>query len=62
MKPRARVGPPTSSRDDPSTLTAEGIRICPYFRFSLNGAYDAVYVTLATAIAASGDEVGPGTI
>ena len=32
------------------------------FRFSLNGAYDAVYVTLATAVAASGAEPGPGTI
>jgi hypothetical protein len=34
------------------------------FRFSLNGGYDAVYVTLATAIAASGsvDAAGPGTI
>lgn len=29
------------------------------FRFSLNGAYDAVYVTLATAIAASGDGESP---
>lgn len=29
------------------------------FRFSLNGAYDAIYVTLATAIAASGDAGSP---
>ena len=34
------------------------------FRFSLNGAYDAVYVTLATAVAVSGsgDAASPGTI
>ncbi len=32
------------------------------FRFSLNGAYDAVYVTLATAIATMGSEAGPGTL
>jgi hypothetical protein len=33
------------------------------FRFSLNGAYDAIYVTLATAIAASGEtpeQANPG--
>jgi hypothetical protein len=32
------------------------------FRFSLNGAWDAVYVTLATAVAATANPAGPGTI
>jgi hypothetical protein len=30
--------------------------------FSLNGAWDAVYVTLATAVAATANPAGPGTI
>ena len=37
------------------TVRREGLEDS-VFSFSLNGAYDAVYVTLATAIAASGEE------